>query len=201
MDVHGARAGRKVEEEEEGVVALEPQVHGDDRGFLVETFSQAGWTELGIDCEFVQHNHSRSTKDTLRGLHFQLIPGQAKLVRCPRGAIFDVAVDLRRGSPGFGRHVAVVLDDEALQQLWVPPGFAHGFLVLSEVADVSYKVDAFHAPASEGGIRWDDPTLGIDWNGAGLELEGGPLVSPRDAALPSLVEAEFDFVYQAGRRS
>jgi len=184
------------------VLLLTPTVHKDQRGHFVERWQREEFAAVGLDIDFVQDNLSRSRRGTLRGLHYQREPHQqGKLVGVSRGRILDVAVDLRRGSPGFGRHVAVVLDDEALQQLWVPPGFAHGFLVLSEVADVSYKVDAFHAPASEGGIRWDDPTLGIDWNGAGLELEGGPLVSPRDAALPSLVEAEFDFVYQAGRRS
>lgn len=184
------------------VLLLTPTVHTDHRGHFVERWQREEFAAAGLDTDFVQDNLSRSRRGTLRGLHYQREPHQqGKLVGVSRGKILDVAVDLRRGSPGFGRHVAVVLDDETLQQLWVPPGFAHGFLVLSEVADVSYKVDAFHAPASEGGIRWDDPTLAIDWNGAGVDLEGGPLVSPRDAALPSLVEAEFDFVYQAGRRS
>jgi dTDP-4-dehydrorhamnose 3,5-epimerase len=116
-----------------GVVLLEPEVHGDSRGFMVETFRKDGWAELGIDVEFVQHNHSRSSKGTLRGLHFQTEPGQAKLVRCPRGKIFDVAVDLRRDSPTYGQWEGHELDDEVHRQLYVPVGFGHGFAVLSDV--------------------------------------------------------------------
>ena len=122
----------------DGVVLLEPTVHGDERGFMVETYRRDAWAELGVDVEFVQHNHSRSSKGTLRGLHFQTEPGQAKLVRCPRGEIFDVAVDLRRGSPTYGQWEAHVLDDEKHRQLFVPVGFGHGFAVLSDVADVTY---------------------------------------------------------------
>ena len=119
----------KLETKLDGVVLLEPQVHGDERGFMVETFRRDAWAELGIDVEFVQHNHSRSAKDTLRGIHFQTEPGQAKLVRCPRGAIFDVAVDLRRDSPTYGQWEGHVLDDESHRQLFVPVGFGHGFAV------------------------------------------------------------------------
>lgn len=173
---------RQIETELEGVVALEPEVHGDARGFLVETFGQAAWAELGIDCEFVQHNHSRSVKGTLRGLHFQLIPGQAKLVRCARGAIFDVAVDLRRDSDTFGQWEGHVLDDESHRQLFVPIGFAHGFCVLSDVADVSYLISSPYDPATEAGIRWNDPDVGVEW-----PVEA-PLLSERDKTAPLLSE-------------
>jgi dTDP-4-dehydrorhamnose 3,5-epimerase len=167
----------------EGVVLLEPQVHGDERGFMVETFSRASWgAELGVDVDFVQHNHSRSSKGTLRGLHFQTEPGQAKLVRCPRGAILDVAVDLRRGSPTYGRWEGHVLDDERHRQLFVPVGFGHGFAVLSEVADVAYLLSSLYDPATEAGIRWDDPDVGVEW---GVE---DPLLSERDRSAPSLAE-------------
>lgn len=170
----------------EGVVALEPTVHGDERGFLVETFSAAAWGQLGVDCDFVQHNHSRSVKDTLRGLHFQTSPGQAKLVRCARGAIFDVAVDLRTGSPTFGQWEGHRLDDENHRQLFVPVGFAHGFCVLSEVADVSYLISSPYDPETEAGIRWDDPDVAVDWPAA------SPLLSDRDKNAPTLrdIQAE-----------
>jgi dTDP-4-dehydrorhamnose 3,5-epimerase len=166
----------------EGLVALEPTVHGDARGFLVETFSQSRWAEFGIDCEFVQHNHSRSVKGTLRGLHFQLIPGQAKLVRCARGAIFDVAVDLRRDSGTFGQWEGHVLDDENHRQLFIPVGFAHGFCVLSDTADVSYLISSPYDPATEAGIRWDDPDVAVDWP------IDDPLLSERDKTAPTLTE-------------
>ncbi len=131
----------------DGVVLLEPVVHGDERGFLVETFSAGAWREAGVDCEFVQDNHSRSSEGILRGLHFQRSPGQAKLVRCMRGRIWDVAVDLRRDSPTFGQWEGHELDDEHHHQLFVPKGFAHGFCVLSEIADVHYKLSAPYDPA------------------------------------------------------
>ena len=165
------------------LVALEPTVHGDGRGFLLESFSEAGWRELGIEGPFVQENHSRSTeRGTLRGLHFQTAPGQAKLVRCVRGAIFDVAVDLRRGSETYGRWEGHVLDDETHRQLWVPVGFAHGFQVLSEVADVAYKLTSVYDPETEAGIAWDDPEVGVEWPLA------DPLLSERDRAAPALRE-------------
>ena len=141
-----------------GLVAIEPTVHGDERGFLIESFSADRWRELGIDEEFVQENHSRSTqRGTLRGMHFQTEPGQGKLVRCPRGAIFDVAVDLRRGSPTYGQWEGHVLDDERHRQLWVPVGFAHGFQVLSEVADVAYKLTSPLRPRDRVGDRLGRP--------------------------------------------
>jgi dTDP-4-dehydrorhamnose 3,5-epimerase len=166
----------------DGVVLVEPGVHGDDRGFFVETFSRERWRELGVDAEFVQHNHSRSSKGTLRGLHFQTEPGQAKLIRCARGAILDVAVDLRRDSPTRGRWEAHVLDDEKHRQLFVPVGFAHGFAVLSEVADVAYQVSSYYDPATEAGIAWDDPEVGVEW-----QVED-PLLSGRDRNAPKLAE-------------
>jgi dTDP-4-dehydrorhamnose 3,5-epimerase len=165
-----------------GVVLLEPAVHGDERGFFVETFSKEAWAELGVDAEFVQHNHSRSGRGTLRGLHFQTEPGQAKLLRCARGRILDVAVDLRRGSPTYGEWEAHVLDDDRHRQLFVPVGFAHGFVVLSEVADVAYLVSSYYDPATEAGIAWDDPDVGVDWQVT------EPLLSDRDRNAPRLAE-------------
>jgi dTDP-4-dehydrorhamnose 3,5-epimerase len=166
----------------DGVALIEPQVHGDERGFFVETFSRDGWRELGVDVEFVQHNHSRSSRGTLRGIHFQTEPGQAKLLRCVRGEILDVAVDLRRGSPTYGQWEAHVLDDVQHRQLFVPVGFGHGFAVLSEVADVAYQVSSYYDPATEAGIRWDDPEVGIEW---GID---NPLLSERDKTAPTLAE-------------
>lgn len=166
----------------DGVVLLEPDVHGDDRGFMVETYRRDLWADFDIDVEFVQHNHSRSAKGTLRGLHFQTAPGQAKLVRCPRGRIFDVAVDLRRGSPTFGQWEGQVLDDEAHRQLFVPVGFGHGFAVLSEEADVTYLLSSLYDPATESGIAWNDPDVGVEWP------VDTPLLSERDKAAPKLAE-------------
>jgi dTDP-4-dehydrorhamnose 3,5-epimerase len=166
----------------DGVVLIEPDVHGDSRGFLVETFRRDAWAGLGVDAEFVQHNQSRSVKDTLRGIHFQTEPGQAKLVRCPRGKVFDVAVDLRRGSPTYGQWEGQILDDEKHRQLFVPAGFGHGFAVLSEVADVAYLLSSTYDPATEAGIAWDDPEVGIEWPVA------DPLLSERDKSAPKLAE-------------
>jgi dTDP-4-dehydrorhamnose 3,5-epimerase len=171
---------RRLETKLDGVVLIEPKVHGDERGFMVETFRRDAWAKCGVEVEFVQHNHSRSGEGTLRGLHFQTEPGQAKLVRCPRGAIFDVAVDLRRGSPSFGEWEGHVLDDQAHRQLFVPVGFAHGFAVLSDVADVAYLLSSLYDPATEAGIAWDDPDVGVDWPVA------EPLLSERDRSAPSL---------------
>ena len=165
-----------------GVVLLEPRVHGDKRGFMVETFRADTWAGLGVDVEFVQHNHSRSSKGTLRGLHFQTEPGQAKLVRCPRGTIFDVAVDLRRESPTYGMWEGHVLDDEAHRQLFVPAGFGHGFVVLSDVADVAYLLSSLYDPATEAGIAWDDPDVGVQWP------VDEPLLSERDMTAPRLAD-------------
>ena len=166
----------------EGLALIEPQVFGDERGFFVETFSQDAWRELGVSADFVQHNHSRSALGTLRGLHFQTSPGQAKLLRCPRGRIFDVAVDLRSDSPTYGKWEGYVLDDEKHHQLYVPVGFAHGFCVLSEVADVTYLVSSLYDPETEAGIRWDDPEVGVEWPIA------KPLLSARDQEARTLAE-------------
>jgi dTDP-4-dehydrorhamnose 3,5-epimerase len=173
---------RALETKLDGVVLIEPVVHGDERGFFVETFSRDTWRELGAEAEFVQHNHSRSAKGTLRGIHFQTEPGQAKLLRCPRGAIIDVAVDLRRESPTYGQWEAHVLDDIKHHQLYVPIGFGHGFAVLSEVADVSYLVSSLYDPLTEAGIAWDDPDVGVDWQ------VDEPLLSERDKGAPKLSE-------------
>jgi dTDP-4-dehydrorhamnose 3,5-epimerase len=165
------------------VVVVEPAVHGDDRGFLLETYAEPAWKEFGIEGPFVQENHSRSTrKGTLRGLHCPTEPGQAKLVRCLRGAIIDVAVDLRRDSPTYGQWVGEVLDDETHHQLWVPVGFAHGFQVLSEVADVAYKLTSLYDPETESGIAWDDPEVGVEWP------IDDPILSERDTSAPRLNE-------------
>jgi dTDP-4-dehydrorhamnose 3,5-epimerase len=182
---------RRLETRLEGVVLLEPEVHGDERGFMVETYRRDLWRELGVDADFVQHNHSRSSKGTLRGLHFQTRPGQAKLVRCPRGRVLDVAVDLRRGSPTFGQWEGHVLDDEAHRQLYVPVGFAHGFAVLSEVADVAYQLSSAYDPATESGIAWDDPDVGVEW-----PLEE-PLLSERDRSAPRLSEVAGSLPFEA----
>lgn len=171
---------RRLETAIEGLVLLEPDVHGDERGFFLETWRRDRWPELGVDCDFVQDNHSRSGRGTVRALHFQLRPGQAKLVRAARGAVYDVAVDLRRGSPTFGRYEAFELSDRNHRQLFVPVGFAHGFCALSEVADVTYKVSAYFDAAEERGIAWDDPDIGIPW-----PVED-PVVSERDRSNPRL---------------
>lgn len=174
------------------VKLLVPTVHRDARGFFTERWRS---NVADLPANWVQDNHSRSQRGTLRGLHYQLDPhAQGKLVGVVRGRILDVAVDLRRGSPWYGRHVAVELDDEAQAQLWVPRGFAHGFLVLSEVADVLYKVDSPYDRGAERGVHYDDPALGIDWAGFGSGANA-PLVSEKDAVLPPLAQAEHDFVY------
>jgi dTDP-4-dehydrorhamnose 3,5-epimerase len=173
---------KRIETELAGLVLVEPEVHGDERGFFVETFRANAWRELGVEAEFVQDSHSRSGAGTLRGLHFQTSPGQAKLVRCSRGRIFDAVVDLRRESPTFGRWEGHELDDAAHRQLYVPIGFAHGFCVVSEIADVTYRLSAYYDPATEGGIAWDDPEVGIEW-----PLDA-PILSGRDRSAPRLAE-------------
>ena len=173
---------RRLSTKLDGVVLLEPEVFGDERGFLLESFSAGGWAELGIDVDFVQDNHSRSREGILRGLHFQTEPGQAKLVRCARGRIWDVAIDLRRDSPTYGQWEGHELDDVAHRQLFVPVGFAHGFCVLSEVADVNYKVSSYYDPATEAGIAWDDPDVGVEWP------VPDPQLSERDKNAPRLAD-------------
>jgi dTDP-4-dehydrorhamnose 3,5-epimerase len=163
----------------EGPLVLEPAVHGDARGFFLESYRRSVFAELGVDVEFVQTNHSRSRHGVVRGMHFQ--PGMAKLVRCVRGRILDVVVDIRPGSPQFGQWEAFELDDERHRQVYCPDGFAHGFCVLSELADVVYGCSAYWDPETEGGFRFDDPEVGIEWP-ADLTLTP----SEKDAAAPRL---------------
>ena len=169
-----------------GVLIIEPKVFGDERGFFFESFNQQAFNDAtGTDHEFVQDNHSRSTKGVLRGLHYQLDQPQGKLVRVVRGAVFDVAVDIRPDSPAFGQWVGVELTEDNHKQLWVPPGLAHGFLVLSDSADFLYKTTDYYAPEFERCIAWDDPAVGIEWplNGAGARL------SAKDAVGQSFAQA------------
>ena len=169
-----------------GLVEVEPAVHGDGRGFFSETYRREWHAEIGMAAEelFVQDNHSRSTRGVVRGMHFHVGAGVAKLVRCSQGRIFDVAVDLRRGSPTYAQWEAVELDGESMRELYLPVGLAHGFCVLSEVADVLYKQTAYYDPAVERGIAWNDPDLAIDWPLSSEEL----IVSERDANAPRLGE-------------
>lgn len=169
------------------VLLLEPKLFGDERGFFMETWQRRSFAALGIDHDFVQDNHSRSARGILRGLHYQIRQPQGKLVRVTAGEVFDVAVDLRRSSPSFGRWVGVSLSAENHRMLWVPPGFAHGFYVTSDSADFQYKCTDYYAPEHERAVRWNDPDLAIPWPispGAGLRL------SEKDAAAPLLREAE-----------
>ena len=165
-----------------GVILVEPDVHGDERGFFLETYHAKKYAEGGIDAVFVQDNHSRSKGGILRGLHMQLRNPQGKLVRVVEGEVLDVAVDVRRGSPHFGRHVAVSLSASNFHQLWVPPGFAHGFLVTSEVAQFEYKCTALYDPEDELSIAWNDPDLAIPWP------VDSPSLSGKDAAAKPLAE-------------
>jgi dTDP-4-dehydrorhamnose 3,5-epimerase len=166
----------------DGLVLLTPAKHGDDRGFFMETYRADTWAAEGVPTEFVQDNHSRSRKGTVRGMHFQTSPGQGKLVRVARGRVLDVVVDIRRGSPTFGEWEAVELDDEQGQQLWIPVGFAHGFCVLSDVADFVYKCTSYYDPATESGFSFADPEVGIEW--PDVEL----IYSERDRNAPRLSE-------------
>lgn len=169
------------------VLVIEPKVFGDARGFFFESFNGKAFDEaVGQHVEFVQDNHSRSAKGVLRGLHYQIQQPQGKLVRVVRGAVFDVAVDIRRSSPTFGRWVGVELSESNHKQLWVPAGFAHGFLVLSETADFLYKTTDYYAPAHERCIRWDDASIGIEWPDIGVP----PALSLKDAAGLSFEVAE-----------
>ena len=169
------------------LLLIEPKVFGDARGFFFESFSQRAFDEaVGRHVEFVQDNHSRSARGVLRGLHFQRPPhAQGKLVRVSSGSVFDVAVDVRRSSPTFGRWLGLELSAENQRQLWIPPGFAHGFLVLSDSADFLYKTTDYYAPASEGSVRWDDPTIDIRWPDCGAEMQ----LSAKDKVAPLLADA------------
>jgi dTDP-4-dehydrorhamnose 3,5-epimerase len=166
----------------EGPVLLAPAKHGDERGFFIETYRAESWAAEGVPTEFVQDNHSRSRRGTIRGIHFQTHPGQGKLVRVARGAVYDVVVDLRRGSPTFGEWEGFELDDENAHQLFVPVGFGHGFCVTSEIADFVYKVTNYYDAETEAGFRFDDPEVGIAW--PDVEL----LYSERDRTAPKLSE-------------
>jgi len=167
------------------VLILEPRVFGDERGFFMESYNRQRFAELGLPTEFVQDNHSRSARGVLRGLHYQIRQPQGKLVRVVCGAVYDVVVDLRRGSPTFGRWEGVELTEENKRMLWIPPGFAHGYLVLSDSADFLYKTTDFYAPEHERCLLWNDPALGISW-----PLSGEPILSAKDRAGKSLSEAE-----------
>lgn len=168
------------------VLIIEPKVFGDDRGFFYESFNQRRFQELaGLQSEFVQDNHSRSAKNVLRGLHYQIRQPQGKLVRVVAGEVFDVAVDMRRASKTFGKWTGVVLSAENKRQMWIPEGYAHGFLVLSESAEFLYKTTDYYAPEYERAVRWNDPDIGIAW-----PLQGAPLLSAKDKAALSLSEAE-----------
>jgi len=168
------------------VLIIEPKVFGDDRGFFYESYNARAFAEAtGCTLQFVQDNHSRSTRGVLRGLHYQIEQAQGKLVRVTAGEVLDIAVDIRRSSPTFGQWAGIRLSAQNHRQLWVPPGFAHGFVVLSESADFLYKTTDYYAPSAERCIRWDDPQLGIDW-----ELDGAPILSAKDQNGKALHEAD-----------
>jgi dTDP-4-dehydrorhamnose 3,5-epimerase len=168
-----------------GVLLLEPRTFGDARGFFLESWNRRTFADFGVDLDFVQDNHSRSAKGVLRGLHYQLNDPQGKLVRVVSGAVFDVAVDLRRSSPHFGQWVGYELSADNRRMMWIPPGFGHGFMVQSDNADFLYKTTAFYAPQWDRGIRWDDPQIAVQW-----PLEAAPTLSDKDQALPFLKDAE-----------
>ena len=188
---------RRLETRLAGPILIEPVVHGDRRGFFHESYRREAYAELGIPEEFVQDNHSRSRQGVVRGMHFQVGRGMAKLVRCSVGSVFDVVVDLRRGSPTFGEWEGFELDDKNLRQVYCPVGFAHGFVVVSESADVLYKCGAYYDPTLERGIKYDDPDVGIEW--PDMEL----IPSERDAGAPLLrdVADELPFQYDAAAGS
>ena len=168
-----------------GVLILEPKVFGDERGFFMESFNERVMREAGIDTHFVQDNHSRSVRNVLRGMHYQLIQPQGKLVRALTGSIWDVALDLRSTSPSFGKWTAAELSAENRRMIWIPPGFAHGFLVLSASAEVAYKTSDYYAPQGERSLLWKDPQIGIDW-----PLTEPPILSAKDAAGVPFAQAE-----------
>ena len=168
-----------------GVLVLEPEVFGDARGFFMEVYRKDIFLKLGISCDFIQHNHSSSSRYVLRGLHYQLAQAQAKLVRVIKGEVFDVAVDLRKNSPDFGKWFGAILSEQNKKMLFVPEGFAHGFFVLSEIADFSYLCSDYYSPAAERGVALDCPQIAIDWPvPAGIT----PLISDKDKKLPGLAK-------------
>ena len=168
-----------------GVLIVEPMVFGDDRGFFLESFNEREMRKIGIDAHFVQDNHSRSQRNVLRGLHYQISQPQGKLVRVVSGKVYDVALDVRRDYPAFGKWVGVELSAENKRMFWLPPGLAHGFVVLSESADFLYKATEYYAPKLERTILWNDPDLGIEW-----PLAGHPILSAKDAAAKTFCEAD-----------
>lgn len=166
----------------EGVVLVEPKVFGDNRGYFMESYKKSDFTSNGIETNFIQDNHSKSTKGVLRGLHYQTNPvPQAKLVRCTKGCIFDVAVDIRKNSKTFKQWIGVELSEDNKKMLFIPEGFAHGFLVLSDEAELQYKVSAEYSPKNDKGIKWDDPDIGIDWG-----VNFSPIISEKDSSQPLL---------------
>lgn len=169
------------------IKVIEPQVFADERGFFTETWRNAWFQELGESTEFVQDNHSKSVKGTLRGMHYQINNPQGKLVRVTQGEVFDVAVDIRKSSPSFGQWVGEYLSEENKHLMWVPPGFAHGFLVLSDTAEFLYKCTSYYSPEDERSIAWNDTDLNINWPEVGIE----PIVSEKDATAPKFVNAEY----------
>ena len=174
------------------VILIEPIVYADERGYFMESYNQKKFSENGISCNFVQDNMSRSVKGTLRGLHYQLNPhAQGKLIRVTLGSVFDVAVDIRKGSPTFAQWIGEELSAENKKSLYIPPGFAHGFYVLSDTAEFSYKCSAFYSPQSEAGLIWNDPTINIEWplNSSNV------ILSDKDIKLPTIDNAEINFTY------
>jgi dTDP-4-dehydrorhamnose 3,5-epimerase len=182
----------------DGLIVITPSKHGDDRGFFSEVFRSDLLSEHGVEAKFVQDNHAMSAqRGVVRGLHYQAPPSaQGKLVRCGRGAILDVAVDIRHGSPSFGKHVATELSRANWRQIWVPPGFAHGYVTLEPDCEVLYKTTSYYDPAAERGVAWDDPALGIDWRLSASEV----ILSAKDRRNPRLADLEADFTYEAARR-
>jgi len=177
-----------IETEIKGVYIIEPKVFGDNRGYFMETYNENEFKKNGLDYVFVQDNQSKSKKGVLRGLHFQKTYPQAKLVRVLEGEVLDVAVDLRKGSPTYGKYVGAVLSDDNKKMFMIPRGFAHGFVVLSETATFAYKCDEFYHPEDEGGIMWNDPDIAVDWIYA-----GDPLLSEKDKHHPTLKESKQEF--------
>ena len=177
-----------IKTEIEGVYIIEPTVFGDNRGYFMETYNEQDFKTAGLNYTFVQDNQSSSRKGVLRGLHFQKTYPQSKLVRVLKGEVFDVAVDLRKGSKTYGKWTGVLLSEENKRQFMVPRGFAHGFVVMSETAEFAYKCDEFYHPEDEGGIMWNDPEVGIDW-----QLDGEPILSEKDKKHPKLSESKITF--------
>ena len=177
-----------IKTEIEGVYIIEPTAYGDNRGYFMETYNEQDFKTAGLNYTFVQDNQSSSRKGVLRGLHFQKTYPQAKLVRVLKGEVFDVAVDLRKGSETYGKWVGVLLSEENKRQFMVPRGFAHGFVVMSETAEFAYKCDEFYHPEDEGGIMWNDPEIGVDW-----QFAGEPILSEKDKKHPKLSESKITF--------